>query len=92
MKTVISIFILFVSVSAFAETPAGTYLGYEAVEQKIQSRIIKPGTLIWSLSMHLTGIINEDPYGGGWIIKIAVRDVSELDGLMAADGYEAMVG
>ncbi|AHC13457.1 glycine cleavage system protein GcvH [Salinispira pacifica] len=33
-------------------------------------------------------LINEDPFGKGWIIKIQASDVSELDGLMDADAYE----
>ncbi|RMG87254.1 MAG: glycine cleavage system protein GcvH [Chloroflexi bacterium] len=32
-------------------------------------------------------IINADPYGNGWIIKIKVADASELDSLMDAAAY-----
>ena len=32
---------------------------------------------------------NNDPYGKGWIIKISVKDASELDKLMDAKAYEA---
>ena len=31
-------------------------------------------------------IINEDPYGEGWIFKIKMSDSSELDNLMTAEG------
>ncbi|MDR2466289.1 MAG: glycine cleavage system protein GcvH [Prevotellaceae bacterium] len=31
--------------------------------------------------------VNKDPYGAGWMIKIEVDDVSELDDLMDADQY-----
>jgi len=34
-------------------------------------------------------IINEDPYGKGWIAIVAIQDTSELDDLMDADDYEA---
>ena len=27
-------------------------------------------------------VINEDPYGGGWLVKIEAADLSELDGLL----------
>jgi glycine cleavage system H protein len=37
------------------------------------------------------GLINEDPYGEGWIIKIAITNPAELEGLMDADVYSAMV-
>ena len=35
--------------------------------------------------------INEDPYDEGWMIKIELSDVAELDDLMDAAGYEAYV-
>lgn len=38
------------------------------------------------------GIINEDPYGEGWIVKIRLTDTSELDELMDAAAYTALVG
>ncbi|MBR0065173.1 MAG: glycine cleavage system protein GcvH [Paludibacteraceae bacterium] len=34
-------------------------------------------------------LVNNDPYGEGWIIRIAVKDASELDKLMDANEYEA---
>ncbi len=37
------------------------------------------------------GVINSDPYGAGWIIKVEIQDMSELDELMDADAYEALV-
>ena len=35
------------------------------------------------------GLVNEDPYGEGWLIKIKVTDASGLDGLMDAEKYIA---
>ena len=37
-------------------------------------------------------LINSDPYGDGWIIKILVSDFSELDVLLDADNYRELVG
>ena len=34
-------------------------------------------------------LVNNDPYGKGWIIRIAVKDPAELDKLMDAAAYEA---
>ena len=34
-------------------------------------------------------LVNNDPYGEGWIIRIAVKDAAELDALMDAAAYEA---
>ena len=36
-------------------------------------------------------LVNEDPYGEGWIIKIKLSNPSELDGLMDAASYQASV-
>ncbi len=32
--------------------------------------------------------INEDPYAGGWMVKVKLSDPSEVDALMEADAYE----
>ena len=34
-------------------------------------------------------LVNNDPYGEGWIIRISVKDAAELDKLMDAATYEA---
>ena len=36
--------------------------------------------------------VNEDPYGDGWMIKIKMSDISELDGLMDAGAYKSHIG
>lgn len=36
--------------------------------------------------------VNSDPYGDGWIIKIEIKDSSELDELLDADGYKEVTG
>ena len=36
-------------------------------------------------------IINEDPYGEGWIIKIRPEDMSELDDLLTAADYTPII-
>ena len=36
-------------------------------------------------------LVNNDPYGEGWIIRINVKDAAELDNLMDAAAYQAMI-
>ncbi len=36
-------------------------------------------------------LVNEDAYGKGWIIKVAVADVAEIDSLMSAAEYEQLI-
>ena len=33
-------------------------------------------------------VVNEDPHGKGWLVKIKITDASELDGLMDAAAYQ----
>jgi glycine cleavage system H protein len=37
-------------------------------------------------------LINEDPYGAGWLVKVRLADPSERDALMAVDAYTAGLG
>ncbi|HZH72118.1 MAG TPA: glycine cleavage system protein GcvH [Mariniphaga sp.] len=36
-------------------------------------------------------LVNKDPYGKGWMIKISIKDSSELEGMMSADAYKKMI-
>jgi len=36
-------------------------------------------------------VINTDPYGGGWIIKVKMSDSGELDNLLSAAEYESEI-
>ena len=36
--------------------------------------------------------VNSDPYGEGWMIKIAISDLSQIDELLSAEDYKALVG
>ena len=36
-------------------------------------------------------LVNEDPFGEGWLIKVAMTDVAELDGLMSSQEYDAFI-
>ncbi|PWS31106.1 glycine cleavage system protein GcvH [Pedobacter paludis] len=37
-------------------------------------------------------LVNSDPYGQGWMVKISLSDVAEVEGLLSADAYQALVG
>jgi len=38
-----------------------------------------------------SNLINSDPYGQGWIIKIKIKDPKELDGLLSPADYRKLV-
>ena len=37
-------------------------------------------------------LINKDPYGEGWIIKIKIADINELNNLLSAQDYKKLIG
>ena len=36
-------------------------------------------------------LVNEDPFGEGWMVRVTVADTAELDQLMSAEEYEAFI-
>ena len=42
----------------------------------------------------LTGnpeLVNSDPYGAGWMLRVRVADTGQLDDLLAPDAYDALI-
>lgn len=37
-------------------------------------------------------LVNKDPYGEGWIVKVKITDASQLDTLLDSNGYKALIG
>ncbi|MBC7451549.1 MAG: glycine cleavage system protein GcvH [Cytophagales bacterium] len=37
-------------------------------------------------------LVNTDPYGKGWIVKIKLTDPAELDALLDSEAYTALIG
>lgn len=37
-------------------------------------------------------VVNKDAYGEGWMIKVEMSDTSELEALLSAEDYQALVG
>jgi glycine cleavage system H protein len=36
-------------------------------------------------------LVNSDPYGGGWMIRLRIKDASELDDLLSAEQYASHI-
>jgi glycine cleavage system H protein len=36
--------------------------------------------------------VNSDPYGDGWMVKIKMNDLSQIDGLLSDEDYKALIG
>ncbi len=39
-----------------------------------------------------SSLVNKDPYGEGWLVKIKMSNPAEVDGLLDAAAYEALIG
>ena len=37
-------------------------------------------------------VVNSDPYGEGWMIRVKISDVSEIDALLSAEQYKDLIG
>lgn len=37
-------------------------------------------------------LVNSDPYQKGWMVKVAITELAELNSLLSADDYKALVG
>ena len=80
--------------SVGAKVDAGTAVA-EIESVKAVSDVYAPvGGTVTSVNERLTGnpeIINEDPYGEGWMVKVKLSDPSEADQLMDAAAYRKLL-
>lgn len=37
-------------------------------------------------------LVNKDPYGDGWMVKVKISDQGEVAGLLDADAYKSLIG
>ena len=37
-------------------------------------------------------LVNQDPYGDGWMIKMNVADVADIENLLTVEAYKALIG
>ncbi len=77
-----------------SEVTAGSSLG-EVESTKSVSDLFAPVTgRVVEVNAELEStpeLLNRDPYGEGWICVIEVGDTGELDGLMTAEAYTALI-
>jgi glycine cleavage system H protein len=88
--------IVYVEVETIGKTmEAGEVFGtVEAVKTVSDLFLPVAGTVI-ELNPALSGapdLVNTDPYGQGWMIKLKVNDPSQVSKLLDAEAYESLVG
>jgi glycine cleavage system H protein len=87
--------VVFVDIPEMKDVASGeTFGSIEAV--KTVSDLVAPisGTIA-EINPALEGtpeIVNSDPYGSGWMVKMTVANPSEIDSLLDAAKYAALIG
>lgn len=87
--------IVFVELDATAEgTPSDAFGTVEAVKT-VSDLFFPVAGAVTEVNEALEAnpeLVNTDPYGHGWMIKMRVADPAEVEALMRADEYRRMVG
>jgi glycine cleavage system H protein len=87
--------IIFVDITATGEVKQGDSCGtIEAVKTvsdvfaPVSGKIKEANTSV----NNNAAVVNKDPYGEGWIVKIELSNPAELDSLLDANAYKELVG
>jgi len=87
--------IIFVELPAVGKAlDAGQPIGVVESVKSVSDIYAPIGGEIAAVNEELTqaaDLINKDPHGGGWIVRMKIRDKAELDGLMTASDYEKLI-
>jgi glycine cleavage system H protein len=88
--------IVFVDINTVGQTLAAeTVFGTVEAVKTVSDLFLPLAGTITEINAELESnpaLVNSDPYGAGWMIKMNVDDVSAFEGLMSADAYQALVG
>lgn len=88
--------IVFVEVETIGETLAeGDVFGTVEAVKTVSELFIPVGGEVLEFNAELEDapeLVNEDPYGKGWIVKVKISDEAELEDLLSAEAYQALIG
>ena len=74
---------------------AGAVFGTVEAVKTVSDLFLPVSGTITELNAALAGnpeLVNNDPYGEGWMVKMKVSNPADVDGLLDAAGYESVVG
>jgi glycine cleavage system H protein len=88
--------IIFVEVETVGETlQEGEVFGTVEAVKTVSEMFLPVDGEVLEFNDELTDkpeLVNEDPYGKGWIVKIAVSNASQIDSLLSAEAYTSIIG
>ncbi|HEV3250078.1 MAG TPA: glycine cleavage system protein GcvH [Puia sp.] len=74
---------------------AGAVFGTVEAVKTVSDLLLPVTGTITELNPALAGspeLVNTEPYGNGWMVKLTVSNPSDIDSLLDADAYKALVG
>lgn len=77
------------------ELQAGAVFGTVEAVKTVSDLYLPVSGTVTEVNPALTAapeLVNNDPYGEGWMIKMTVKDEAAVEALFDADAYEKMVG
>ena len=87
--------IVFVEVDTIGSAlESGAVFGTVEAVKTVSDLFLPVSGTITELNPALSGapeLVNSDPYGEGWMIKMTVNDPAQVEALLDAAGYEALV-
>ncbi|MBR4660896.1 MAG: glycine cleavage system protein GcvH [Bacteroidales bacterium] len=87
--------IVFVDIPSVGETlGAGEVFGSIEAVKTVADALMPVGGEVLEVNPELEGapeLVNKDPYGAGWMVKIKVSDASEFDTLLSAEQYKEII-
>jgi glycine cleavage system H protein len=88
--------IVFVEVDTIGNNlEAGAVFGTVEAVKTVSDLFLPVSGTINELNAALSGapeLVNSDPYGEGWMIKMTVNNPADVEALLDAAGYESLVG
>jgi len=87
--------IVFVEIETLGETlDKGETFGTIEAVKTVSDLFMPVGGKVLEINPELEStpeLVNKDPFGAGWLIKISIGDAKELDELLSAEQYQAML-
>jgi glycine cleavage system H protein len=88
--------IVFVDINTVGQTLASeTVFGTVEAVKTVSDLFLPLAGTVTEINAELESnpaLVNSDPYGAGWMIKMNVEDVAAFEALMSAEAYQALVG
>ncbi len=87
--------IIYVDIPAMSDVKQGETFGTIEAVKTVSDMLAPVSGKLTEINKSVNdnpAIVNTAPYNEGWLVKIELSDLSELDGLLTADAYKNLIG